>query len=153
MKFAAALSALAAAALLAVPAAGQAAAPRLQFAKPRPPAPFSAAVRVDDILYLSGQIGTGADGRLVVGDTAQFRQTMDNIAAVLKDEGASMDDVFKCTVMLADMTKWADFNKVYVTYFKPDRLPSRSAFGAAGLVNGALVELECWAFAPRSGRQ
>jgi 2-iminobutanoate/2-iminopropanoate deaminase len=54
--------------------------------------------------------------------------------------------VFKCTVMLADMTKWPDFNKVYVSYFDPDRLPARSAFGASGLALGAQVEVECWAY-------
>ena len=134
---------------LAIPAAAQAAQPRLQFVAPKPPAPFSSAVRVDDILYLSGQIGTGADGKLVQGEAAQARQTMENIAEVLKANGASMDDVFKCTVMLSDMSKWGDFNKVYASYFKPDRLPSRSAFGTNGLVMGAFVELECWAFAPK----
>jgi 2-iminobutanoate/2-iminopropanoate deaminase len=49
--------------------------------------------------------------------------------------------------MIADMAKWGDFNKVYVTYFKPDRLPARSAFGANGLALGAQVELECIAYA------
>ena len=47
--------------------------------------------------------------------------------------------------MLADMAKWEDFNKVYLTYFKPGRLPARSAFGAGALALGAQVELECWA--------
>jgi 2-iminobutanoate/2-iminopropanoate deaminase len=45
------------------------------------------------------------------------------------------------------MSKWRDFNKVYVTYFKPERLPARSALGANGLALGAQIELECWAFA------
>ena len=51
--------------------------------------------------------------------------------------------------MLADMSKWGDFNKIYVTYFKPERLPARSALGANGLALGAQVELECWAFAAK----
>ena len=55
--------------------------------------------------------------------------------------------MFKCTVMLADMAEWEAFNKIYVTYFKPDRLPARSAFGANGLARGARVELECVAYA------
>ena len=50
-------------------------------------------------------------------------------------------------LMLADMAKWEDFNKVYFTYFKPGRLPARSAFGACALALGAQVELECWAYA------
>lgn len=110
--------------------------------------PFSSAVRVGDILYLSGVIGTGGDGRLAPGIEAQTRQTMDNIGAMLKRAGRSFDDVFKCTVMIEDMREWQAFNRVYTTYFKPDRLPARSAFGADGLALGALVEVECLAHAP-----
>ena len=106
--------------------------------------PFSQAVRVGDVLYLSGALGNVPGGL-----EAETRQTMANIGAVLKANGLTFDDVFKCTVMLADMKEWAAFNKVYVTYFKPDRLPARSAFGAAGLALGARVELECWAYAER----
>ena len=61
---------------------------------------------------------------------------MENIGEVLKASGLTFD-VFKCTAMLADMSKWRDFNKVYVTYFKPERLPARSALGANGLALGA----------------
>ena len=111
--------------------------------------PFSQAVRVGDVLYLSGQHGNKPGTMELVdgGMEAQARQTMDNIGAVLKANGLGFDDVFKCTVMIADMKKWGDFNKVYVPYFKPDRLPTRSAFGANGLALGAEVELECWAYA------
>ena len=111
--------------------------------------PFSQAVRIGDVLYLSSALGNLPGTRQVVpgGIEAETKQTMDNIAAVLAANGLSFDDVFKCTVMLADMAKWEDFNKVYVTYFKPDRLPARSAFGAGGLALGAQVELECWAYA------
>jgi 2-iminobutanoate/2-iminopropanoate deaminase len=111
--------------------------------------PFSQAVRVGDVLYLSGALGNVPGTRQVVagGIEAETRQTMENIGTVLKANGLSFDDVFKCTVMLADMAKWEDFNKVYVTYFKPDRLPARSAFGTGGLALGAQVELECMAYA------
>ena len=111
--------------------------------------PFSQAVRVGDILYLSGALGN-VPGKMELvpgGMEAEAKQTMENIGAVLKANGLTFDDVIKCTVMLADMKKWGDFNKVYVTYFKPDRLPTRSAFGANGLALGAQVEVECWAFA------
>lgn len=110
--------------------------------------PFSSAVRVGDVLYLSGVIGTGSDGKLAPGIEAQTRQTMDNIGAMLKRAGRSFDDVFKCTVMIDDMKQWQAFNAVYMTYFKPDRLPARSALGADGLALGALVEVECLAHAP-----
>lgn len=110
--------------------------------------PFSQAVRVGDVLYLSGALGN-VPGKMELvpgGMEAETRQTMENIAAILRDNGLTFDHVFKCTVMLADMSKWADFNKVYVTYFKPDRLPARSAYGTNGLALGAQVELECTAY-------
>lgn len=112
-------------------------------------APFSPAVRVGDVLYLSGQIGARPDGSLPEGLAAQTRQTMDNIAAALDFAGSSMENVFKCTVMLDDMSQWAEFNRVYVGYFTPGRLPARSSFGADGLALGALVEIECLAHVPR----
>ena len=88
---------------------------------------------------------------LAPGDMpAEARQTMENIGAVLMEAGLGFEDIFKCTVMLADMSKWAEFNEVYVTYFDPDRLPARSAFGANGLALGAPVEGECMARFPKS---
>jgi len=110
--------------------------------------PFSQAVRVGDVLYLSGALGNrpGTLDLVPGGMEAEARQTMENIKAVLEENGLGMADIFKCTVMLADMSKWAEFNKVYVGYFDPDRLPARSAFGANGLALGALVELECCAY-------
>jgi 2-iminobutanoate/2-iminopropanoate deaminase len=111
--------------------------------------PFSSAVHVDNVLWLSGEIGSRPDGTLPAGMEAQARQTMDNIARTLKTNGLTYDDVFKCIVMLTDMSQWADFNKVYATYFKKERLPARSAIGANGLALGALVEVECLAYKPR----
>lgn len=109
--------------------------------------PFSDAVEVNGVLYLSGQIGAPLGTTEVVkgGVEAEARQALDNIGIVLKRRGLGYNDVFKCTVMLADMSKWGDFNKVYVTYFRPDRMPARSAFGANGLAKGAALEVECWA--------
>lgn len=109
--------------------------------------PFSDAVQVGDMLYLSGQIGAPLGTRKVVegGVEAEARQVMTNIGEILKARGLGYDDIVKCTVMMGDMSKWADFNKVYVTYFKPDRLPARSAFGANGLALGASLEVECLA--------
>lgn len=110
--------------------------------------PFSQAVRVGDVLYLSGALGN-VPGKMELvpgGMEAETRQMMENIGAVLKENGLTFDDVFKCLVMMADMSKWGDFNKVYLTYFKPDRLPARSAFGASALALGAQVEVECVAY-------
>jgi 2-iminobutanoate/2-iminopropanoate deaminase len=118
-----------------------------------PSLPFSAAVRVGDMLYLSGQIGTDSAGALVKGGIEpETRQTMENIRAVLEANGSSMDRVVKCLVMLADMAEWGAMNRVYVTFF-PEHLPARSAMGASGLALGARVEIECIAVAgPSRGR-
>jgi reactive intermediate/imine deaminase len=111
--------------------------------------PFSDAVNVGGVLYLSGQIGN-LPGQLALapgGIEGQTRQMMDNIARVLNAAGLSFDDVFKCTVMLADMADWRAFNDVYAGYFRPGRLPARSAFGATSLALAAAVEMECYAWA------
>ena len=110
--------------------------------------PFSEAVRVGDMLYLSGQIGNTPDGKLPDGIEAQARQAMDNIGRVLQGQGLGFGDVVKCTVMLDDMKDWPAFNKVYVTYFPDGKYPARSAFGADGLALGALLEVEFLAYAP-----
>ena len=106
--------------------------------------PFSAAVRVGNVWYLSGQLGLDSKtGKLVPGGIeAEAAQTMDNIKAVLETQGLSMADLVKCTVMLADISEWSMFNEVYVRYFEPP-YPARSAFGANGLALGARVEVEC----------
>lgn len=109
--------------------------------------PFSDAVRVGDVLYLSGQLGIGADGKLPDGIDAQTKLALDNIGAILKRAGLDYEDVFHCTAMLADMKDWPAMNKVYVTFFPEGKRPARSAFGANGLALGALIELECQAYA------
>ena len=111
--------------------------------------PFSQAVRAGDFLFLAGQLGTDASGKLVSGGIVpEARQTLENVKAVLEQNGASLGDVVKCTVFLADMAEWSTFNGVYTQFFaKP--YPARSAFGANGLALNARVELECIAYKPR----
>lgn len=109
------------------------------------PLPFAEAVRVGDMLYLSGQLGTDSTGKLVAGGIGpETRQALTNIAAVLARHGSSMDRVVKCTVMLADIREWAAMNEVYVEFF-PEHRPARSAFATTGLALGARLELECMA--------
>jgi len=112
-----------------------------------PTRPFSPAVRVGNMLFLSGQIGTPepTSSSLVPGGIEpETRQALENIKDILQRSGSSMDRVVKCTVMLADMREWDRMNVVYATYF-PKNKPARSALGASGLALGARVEIECWA--------
>lgn len=122
--------------------------PDIEFlARPNSPGPFSEAVRVDDIVFLSGMLGTDSTGRLVPGGIGpETRQTLENIKAALERNGLTMDRVVKCTAMLADIAEWGAMNAVYVTYF-PGAKPARSAFATNGLVRGARIELECMAAA------
>lgn len=105
--------------------------------------PFSAAVRVGDTLYVSGNIGN-VPGTLELaegGIQGETRQTLENIKRVVERFGSSMDRVVKCTVFLADMAEWGAMNEVYRTYFTNP--PARSALGASGLALNARVEIEC----------
>ena len=112
---------------------------------PRPNAVFSPAVRVGNMLYLSGQIGTDSANRLVAGGIqAEGRQALNNVKATLERYGSSLDRVVKCTVFLADIRDYDAFNEIYVSYFRV-RKPARSAMAASGLALGARVEIECMA--------
>lgn len=138
--------------LVAAPAAGQEASPDVEFLNAGTvlPAdlPFSEAVRVDDTLYLSGMVGVvpGTDSLVAGGIGPEARQTLENIEAVLRAHGSSLDRVVKCTVFLADIGEWDAFNQVYRTFFS-DPYPARSALGADGLALDARVEVECTATA------
>jgi 2-iminobutanoate/2-iminopropanoate deaminase len=108
--------------------------------------PFSEAVRAGDVLYLAGEIGTDASGKLVAGGVkAEAKQVMDNIGANLARHGASFDRLVQCTVALADIADWPAFNEVYRGYFKQN-FPARMAFATSGLALGARVEVQCNAF-------
>ena len=110
--------------------------------------PFSEAVRVGDMLYVSGQLGNlpGTMDLAAGGIEAEARQAMENIKSILERYGSSMEEVVKCTVMIRDINEWAAFNEIYVTFF-PGPKPARSAFAAAGLGLNGRVEVECWASA------
>ena len=111
-----------------------------------PGLPFSSAVRVGNVLYLSGQIGNVPGTRQLAdtGIAGQTRQTLENIKAVLAHAGSSLERVFKCTVFLANITDFAAMNGVYATYFPKDP-PARSTVAGSGLALGARVEIECLA--------
>ncbi len=119
--------------------------PRVEYltSPERSNAPFSEAVRVGNLLFLSGQLGRDPQtGKLAEGGIeAETRQCLENIKRTLEKYGSSLDRVVKATVMLADIGEWARMNSVYTTYFTRNK-PARSAFGVSGLAGGARVEIE-----------
>lgn len=111
--------------------------------------PFSDAVRAGDFLFLSGAIGGDpATGKLPGAIEPEARLALQHVQKVLEDNGATLGDVVKCTVFLADIAEWPTFNKVYAEFFKKP-FPARSALGASGLAMNARVELECIAYVPQ----
>lgn len=106
--------------------------------------PFSEAVKVGNIVYLSGQIGFDAKINSLAkgGFEAETKQTLTNIKTSLNKYGYLMSDVVKCTVMLTDINDFKAFNKIYTTYFTPP-YPARSAFAVKELALNSKVEVEC----------
>lgn len=118
--------------------------PAVEF-HPRPGKPYSSAVRIGNIVYVSGATGAASDGTLAADFATQAANAMDAVARELQLAGASMDDVYKCTIALTNMDDWSTFNTVYLKYFKPDHYPVRMSFGVTSL-GGAAVEIQCEAY-------
>lgn len=117
----------------------------------RPPGVLSPVVRVGDLLFLSGVMGTkpGGGGLAEGGIEGQTRQALENVKYALSVAGATMQDVARCTVFLADVKDFAGMNKVYHEFFPTDP-PARSTVAVAALVApNALIEIECTAAAPQ----
>lgn len=105
--------------------------------------PYSQGVAAAGLVFTAGQIGLDpATGKFVPGGLVeQARRALDNARAVVEAGGATLADVVKVTVFLADMGDFAAFNEVYREFFTAD-FPARSAVGVAALPVGALVEVE-----------
>lgn len=107
--------------------------------------PFSSAVRVDNMLYLSGALGI-VDGKLAEGGTGpETVAALENIKRNLEANGSSLPQVVKCTVFLTDIADFGEMNTEYVKYF-PENPPARSAMAVAALALNASVEIECMAW-------
>ncbi|WDI31717.1 Rid family hydrolase [Hyphococcus flavus] len=111
--------------------------------------PFSSAVVVDGVIYLSGEIGVDYKTMTLVegGVGPETQQIFKNYAATLDQVGASLSDIVKCTVFLDDMSQYAKMNTAYADAL-PEPKPARSTFGVDGLALGAALEIECLAVKP-----
>ncbi|MEN8193821.1 MAG: Rid family hydrolase [Bacteroidota bacterium] len=109
--------------------------------------PFSLAVKYENTIYLSGQIGFVAEtGKLIEGGIIpETKQTMENIKMILEQNGSSMENVIKCTCILADYSERNQMNSEYIKFF-PNHKPARIAFAAKEIALGARIEIECIAY-------
>jgi len=113
-------------------------------AAPKAIGPYSQAVRVGDTVYVSGQIPLDpASGQLISGDIeAEIRRVFDNLDAIARAAGGSLQNVVKLSIFLTDLTHFAKLNEIMATYFS-EPYPARAALGVAALPRGARVEMEC----------
>jgi 2-iminobutanoate/2-iminopropanoate deaminase len=110
---------------------------------PKAIGPYSQAVVADNVVYTAGQVALDPTSGELVGTSVaeQTEQVLKNIAAVLAASGASLGQVVKTTVYLADMADFSAMNEVYARHFGGHR-PARSTIQAAGLPKGARVEID-----------
>lgn len=113
------------------------------------PLPFSPAVRVGDLVFVSGQVAMGDNGEIVPGGIeAQTRRTLHNVAQALALAGCTLADVCKVTVWLDDPRDFWTFNRVYAEFFPGDK-PARSTTQARLMVD-AKIEIEAIACRPQA---
>ncbi|HEY2409205.1 MAG TPA: RidA family protein [Polyangiaceae bacterium] len=118
-------------------------------AAPKPVASYSQAVRLGDLLFLSGQIAIDpASGDMVTGGVAaETERVLQNLTLVLKAAEATLENVLRATVYLTDMNDFAEFNQIYQRYFTSEP-PARATVAVAGLPRGARVEIDAIAHVP-----
>lgn len=109
--------------------------------------PYSQAVRVGEMLYVSGQIPLDPESMEIVGEeiAEQTKQVLDNLMEILAASGADAKSVVKTTCFLSDMNNFASFNEIYATYFTEDA-PARACIEVSRLPKDVLVEVEAVAF-------
>ncbi|MBM7694565.1 2-iminobutanoate/2-iminopropanoate deaminase [Peribacillus deserti] len=104
--------------------------------------PYSQGIVVNNLFFSSGQIPLTAQGELLQGDVKeQTHQVFNNLMAVLKEAGASLETVVKATVFIKDMNDFAEINEVYGEYFAAHK-PARSCVEVARLPKDVLIEIE-----------
>jgi 2-iminobutanoate/2-iminopropanoate deaminase len=105
--------------------------------------PYNHAVRIGDLLFCAGQIPIDPkDGNLITGDIkAQTQRVLENVKAILDDQGLAFGNVVKSTVFMANLADFAGMNEVYAKFFT-ENFPARSTIQVAALPKGASVEIE-----------
>jgi 2-iminobutanoate/2-iminopropanoate deaminase len=109
-----------------------------------PTVPLSQAVKVGNLLFVSGTTPFKPGGREMAPDfEGQMKQVMANIGAILEAAGTSFDRVAKCNVFLTDIKNFQKMNEIYKTYFKPGNFPARTTVEVKMAVPNMMLEIEC----------
>ena len=105
--------------------------------------PYSQAVKAGNLLFVSGQLPLGPDGRCIEGEdaAAQTRRAIENLGAILHSQGLSFDDVVKTTLYVRDMNDFDEVNRAYADYFQSGP-PARACVEVSRLPRGAAIEIE-----------
>ena len=110
---------------------------------PKAIGPYSSAINVGNMLFVSGQIPVNpATGEVPTDIAQQAHQSLRNLKALVEEAGLSLADVVKTTVFLADINDFAAINEVYATYFAQP-FPTRSCVAVKDLPKGVGIEIEC----------
>ena len=113
---------------------------------PKPVGPYSQGVKAGHFVFVSSQLGVDpVTGKLPAGVEAQAARAIDNVGSILREGGASWDDVLKVTLYLSDISDFKIVNKVYASKLG-DAAPARSTLGVASLPKGGLVALDAVAW-------
>ncbi len=116
--------------------------------RPRPAPPYSPGIRLGNLLFTAGAVGTDVEGRVPDDIREQTRNTLENLRAVLTAAGSSLAHVLKSTVYLTDMHEFAAMNDVYRSFFSGDP-PARTTVGVMALARPEMrIEIEMIAHVP-----
>ena len=114
---------------------------------PAPVGPYNQAIATSgQMLFIAGQVPLDPQSGSIVGEgdiTAQTKQVMSNIEAILTEAGANWDNVVKTSVFLTDLANFSPMNQVYAQYFAEDTAPARACVEVSRLPKDVLVEIEC----------
>ncbi len=116
-----------------------------------PIGPYNQAIAAQgEMIFISGQVALDANTGSLVGEgdvSAQTKQVMANVKAILTEAGVGWDNVVKTTIYLTDLSDFSTVNEIYGSYFNSETAPARACVEVSRLPKGALVEIECIAIA------
>jgi 2-iminobutanoate/2-iminopropanoate deaminase len=116
---------------------------------PAPIGPYNQAILINNILFVSGQIGLDKSGNMVQSDIKkETHQVMNNLKVILQKAGLGFQDVVKCSIFVKDLNKFNEINEAYGEYF-PSDCPARETVEVVRLPKDANIEISCIAVRPQ----